>query len=119
MTDEEKESIINSAMISAQRRGIKISNQAWGIDWDDKKRIWEYTKPKKSCALGCVVVECQNICKTNSKILNVKQILKVDFDWVGSFNRGFDGHPKTSFDETISAFDIGNKLKNTFIPEKK
>jgi hypothetical protein len=119
MTDEEKESLICSAMISAQKKGIKISNQAWNIEWDDKKRIWEYTKVKKSCALGCIVVEYQNIVKTNSKILNVKEILKVNFDWVGSFNRGFDGYPKTSFDETISAFDIGIKLKNKFIQEKK
>jgi hypothetical protein len=108
MNDGDREQIIRTAIKSAQAKGITLSKQTWGIVWHDKKG-WIQNKSNCCCAIGCVILELQDTIKRKLdwRQWTAETILDCDCEWVRSFQRGFDGQPKTELDANSFSYDLG------------
>src|SRR5271170_6972350 len=109
LTDGDRETIIRDAIKIASDKNIKLSIQAWGIEFSEKKERWIPKKDQKCCALGCVLLEYQNKLNLRStrdwRSLSIETILECDTEWVRSFQRGFDGYNRTDTDQ--DSYDLG------------
>lgn len=121
MEDSDRETLIRDAIKSASDKNIKLTAGAWGIEWLDKKARWAPKKDQRCCALGCLVLECQdkfsNATARGWRSFLIETLLECDSNWIANFRRGFDGYERA--DENMNAFpyDIGFILRQNIANE--
>lgn len=77
-----------------------------------KRGVTVNEENKTCCALGACIVA------GSYRLSILLEVLNVDFDWARSFMIGFDGYPKTAFDNS-DAFEFGQRLAEEFLTERK
>jgi hypothetical protein len=119
--DGDREEIIRNAIKSATDKNIKLCIQSWGIEWSDKKERWLPKKDQKCCALGCVVLECQDKLTLKNigdwRSLALENILQCGAEWIQMFQRGFDGYPRADIDQNAFPYDLGFMLRDELVKD--
>lgn len=117
LNDGDRETLIRAAIKSATDKNITLSIQSWGIEFSEKKERWVPKKEQRCCALGCVILECQDKLNLKSmrdwRSISIERILECDTEWVRSFQKGFDGYPRTDSDQ--DSYDLGFMLKDELV----
>ena len=116
LTDGEREQIIRDAIKTITAKGIKLGIQSWGIEWKPTKgkEHWAPKKDQTCCALACVLLADQEkIPKhlVSERGYSIEKLLGTDTNWVRSFQKGFDGYPKSEYDREEFAYELGVMLR--------
>jgi hypothetical protein len=120
MNDGEREQIIRDAIKTITANGVKLGIQSWGIELKKikGKEQWVPKKDANCCALACVMLAKQNVIPahlTNWRSYSIEKILETNVNWVRSFQKGFDGYPKSEYDQEDFAYELGVMIREELV----
>jgi len=120
MNDGEREQIIRNAITAITASGIKLGIQSWGIEWKSTKgkERWVAKKNESCCALACVLLANQKELPNNMsswRNFSIEKLLDTNTNWIRSFQKGFDGYPKTEYDQEEFAYELGVMVREELV----
>ena len=120
MNDGDREQIIREAIITITAKGVKLGIQSWGIEFKKVKgkEQWIAKKDANCCALACVLLAKQDVIPSHVidwRSYSIEKILETDTNWVRSFQKGFDGYPKSEYDQEEFAYELGAMIREELV----